>query len=259
MQHSCWWASKQESVRSHQHGLAMNHSVDVRKSIPPPCPHTHTCTSLMNISCLYTIIHAAVNCPNLVSPANGRVEQGGNTFGDTAAYICDEGFRVSGTIIRTCLADGQWSGTASTCERKTPLNVVHVHVHSDNNIKENNFSSAVNCGDLPAPDNGRVIFLDGTVFGSVVTYECNAGFNLVGIAIRSCEADGNWSGIDPTCESKHPIKLKFSLYFRSLSSHAFSCSVWFTTSSIWWYCQSHWHYFWFRSHLQLPKWVHFSR
>ena len=64
------------------------------------------------------------------------------------------------------------------------------------------FPAAVDCGNLQSPDNGRIIFLDGTSFGSVARYECNNGFVLIGIPIRSCDEDGNWSGEAPVCQSK---------------------------------------------------------
>ena len=42
----------------------------------------------------------------------------------------------------------------------------------------------------------------GIVAGSVATYFCDAGFELVGNSIRICEEDGNWSGEAPICAGK---------------------------------------------------------
>lgn len=63
------------------------------------------------------------------------------------------------------------------------------------------FSLGVTCGFLLSPENGQVsIFsLDSSV-GTVATYECTAGFIISGSSSRTCEADGNWSGIEPVCE-----------------------------------------------------------
>ena len=60
---------------------------------------------------------------------------------------------------------------------------------------------AVNCGDLDDPANGQVV-LNGTLFGSIATYTCDPGFILVGDVERMCQANGEWSGTEPTCEGQ---------------------------------------------------------
>ena len=40
------------------------------------------------------------------------------------------------------------------------------------------------------------------VFGAVARYTCEAGFVLSGPAERVCRADGEWSGMAPTCETE---------------------------------------------------------
>ena len=45
----------------------------------------------------------------------------------------------------------------------------------------------------------------GTVFESQATYTCNDGFAISsGDDTRTCEANGEWSGSEPTC-GKQPI------------------------------------------------------
>ena len=51
------------------------------------------------------------------------------------------------------------------------------------------------------PDNGQVELSD-TVFGSIATYSCDAGYNLNGSMLRVCMASGQWSEEDPLCQSK---------------------------------------------------------
>ena len=41
-----------------------------------------------------------------------------------------------------------------------------------------------------------------TTFGSIATYNCFPGYNLIGVEQRTCEANGEWSGEEPTCQSK---------------------------------------------------------
>ena len=67
------------------------------------------------------------------------------------------------------------------------------------------FLTAVDCGNLPDPDNGQVNHTAGTTFGQTATYSCNTGYNLVGDSTRTCQATGNWSGSVPTCRGMYVI------------------------------------------------------
>ena len=71
--------------------------------------------------CKLLIIYfsAAVDCGPLDDPENGTVFHFGTTFGSFASYSCVNGFAVVGNIFRTCLASGNWSGSAPTCQSKT--------------------------------------------------------------------------------------------------------------------------------------------
>ena len=60
-------------------------------------------------------------------------------------------------------------------------------------------SPVVDCGPLSDPDNGMVETPQGTTFGQEATYTCNNMYDLVGDGTRTCQADGVWSGTDPTC------------------------------------------------------------
>ena len=60
----------------------------------------------------------------------------------------------------------------------------------------------MDCGAPPAADsNGAVLALATTTFGSVATYTCNSGYNLVGSTTLTCQADETW-GSAPTCVSE---------------------------------------------------------
>ena len=63
------------------------------------------------------------------------------------------------------------------------------------------FPVVVDCGELPAPNNGLVI-PSGAVFGSEATYVCDPGFSSHGIDIRVCQDDGTWSGEPLICLEK---------------------------------------------------------
>ena len=60
--------------------------------------------------------------------------------------------------------------------------------------------TAVDCGHLTDPANGSVTHTSGTTFGQTATYSCNTGYNLVGNRSQTCQATGNWSGSEPTCQ-----------------------------------------------------------
>ena len=60
--------------------------------------------------------------------------------------------------------------------------------------------TAVHCGNLTDPANGQVNHTAGTTYGQTATYSCNTGYDLVGNSTRTCQAEGNWSGSEPTCE-----------------------------------------------------------
>ena len=57
------------------------------------------------------------------------------------------------------------------------------------------------CGELEAPRNGRVL-LTGTTVGSKATYICNEKFTLISDSTRVCQPNGVWSGQAPTCDCK---------------------------------------------------------
>ena len=66
-------------------------------------------------------------------------------------------------------------------------------------------STVVKCGTLNTISNGQVSHLNGTTFGQTATYSCNTSYNLVGGSTRICQADGMWSGSEPTCISESSL------------------------------------------------------
>ena len=63
----------------------------------------------------------------------------------------------------------------------------------------------MDCGSLPDPTNGSVTLTAGTLLGQNATYSCDTGYNLVGDSTRTCQATGNWSGSEPTCQGTYVI------------------------------------------------------
>lgn len=117
-----------------------------------------------------------VDCGNLPDIPNGDVNITPDTqLGSAAIYTCDTGFELNGNKLRRCQADGTWSGSEPTCD-------------------------PVDCGPLPAPVGGSVQFNPDTLLGSFAVFKCNIGFKLVGNRQRKCQANGQWSGSQPTCQ-----------------------------------------------------------
>ena len=61
--------------------------------------------------------------------------------------------------------------------------------------------AVVDCGSLSNPRFGSVD-LTGTDFGSTATYSCQKGYVLSGKSTRTCQANGQWSGVAPVCRSE---------------------------------------------------------
>ena len=76
--------------------------------------------ALLDSSSLYNpqwiLFSAALDCRTLTNPENGRVNQMGNNFGDTATYTCNENFVLDfpDSETRTCM-ENDWSGEDPTC------------------------------------------------------------------------------------------------------------------------------------------------
>ncbi|XP_066283044.1 sushi, von Willebrand factor type A, EGF and pentraxin domain-containing protein 1-like [Branchiostoma lanceolatum] len=113
-------------------------------------------------------------CPPLSPISDGQMS-GGNFFADKVTFVCNSGFDLVGSSDRTCQADGTWSGIQPVCNR-------------------------TKCPDLVAPAHGSVTA--GTLYGDTATYSCQSGYEIDGTAIRTCQADQTWSGMDPTCTRK---------------------------------------------------------
>lgn len=56
------------------------------------------------------------------------------------------------------------------------------------------------CGIPTAPSNGDVDTSQGTEFLAQVTYTCASGYTLEGSTVRTCQASGEWNGMDPSCK-----------------------------------------------------------
>ncbi|XP_019620833.1 PREDICTED: uncharacterized protein LOC109467329 [Branchiostoma belcheri] len=113
-------------------------------------------------------------CPVLTAPANGAMT-GSNLYQDVVQFTCGSGYDLVGNPSITCQADATWSGAVPTCQRKQ-------------------------CPLLTAPANGAMT--GSNFYQDVAQFTCDTGYDRVGNAAVTCQADATWSGNVPTCTRK---------------------------------------------------------
>ena len=59
--------------------------------------------------------------------------------------------------------------------------------------------TVIQCGGLANPMNG-IVEISSSRAGGVVTYTCNAGYEVAGEAERMCLCTGQWSGTPASCQ-----------------------------------------------------------
>ena len=78
---------------------------------------------------------------------------------------------------RYCQADGSWSPkTLPECK-------------------------AVSCPVPANPPHGRVMY-NSVTYNSLISYECNYGYMIVGESVRRCERNKIWTGLQPICRGR---------------------------------------------------------
>lgn len=114
-----------------------------------------------------------VECSKVTSfISNGRTNSTDSFYGAVVMYMCDAGYKMDGSPIRTCKADGNWDELIPSC-------------------------TAIEC---PPPKliNGLLSsFQRG--FGTIIKFSCRANYRLKGPAERTCQENGQWSGDAPEC------------------------------------------------------------
>ena len=69
-------------------------------------------------------------------------------------------------------------------------------------------STAIDCGPPGNPGPNGAVSVDMTTFGNMATYSCDPGYELrPDNSVRTCQADGTWSGMDPLCE-----RMNYAIY-----------------------------------------------
>lgn len=132
-----------------------------------------------------------ISCSGTFKLENGRIS-GDNTFNSSLSFTCNIGFRLVGHSSLTCMASGEWSGTAPLCDQ-------------------------IRCPTLPSFISHGLVIGSEVVYGATVTYICDTGYILIGPSVVECQETGDWNSSVPSCQIKHCEKLQ--LYHGTLSSN----------------------------------------
>ena len=113
-------------------------------------------------------------------------------------FECDIGYHMgefaeTTQSKRICLANGSWDGSEPECKGKCSKSQLFASLSIIGMVL------VVNCKELETPTNGKK---DGFhySYGQTIRFKCNPGYHLVGTAIRTCQANGEWNGTSTTCK-----------------------------------------------------------
>uniref|UniRef100_A0A3B3Z8B6 Sushi domain-containing protein n=1 Tax=Periophthalmus magnuspinnatus TaxID=409849 RepID=A0A3B3Z8B6_9GOBI len=112
-------------------------------------------------------------------------------------FSCEAGFNLIGSVERTCLHNGTWSGTQPVCQ------VIH-------------------CGPPPQVLHGKVEGSDYS-WGSSVSYSCFHGYQLSSPTVLACEGNGTWTGDVPQCLRKSTAGAMVLMRLSAVFPIAHSC------------------------------------
>uniref|UniRef100_A0A669AVD5 CUB and Sushi multiple domains 1 n=1 Tax=Oreochromis niloticus TaxID=8128 RepID=A0A669AVD5_ORENI len=126
----------------------------------------------------------AISCGDPGVPPN-VVVSGTNswTYGSVLQYSCLPGGVLVGNATRHCQEDGTWSGAPPYCTGV----------------------SAGICGDPGIPPHGARIGGEEFKTKSLLRFSCEAGYNVIGSAERTCLHNGTWSGTQPVCQGGNGV------------------------------------------------------
>ncbi|XP_065058048.1 sushi, von Willebrand factor type A, EGF and pentraxin domain-containing protein 1-like [Rhopilema esculentum] len=144
-------------------------------------------------------------CPVLSNPLHGEILGLALIEGSVARVKCNKGYRLvqNNLELRTCQSNGQWTGgnTATmTCE-------------------------LIDCGMPPSKPYMQVTLRHGTKYSAIATYTCSQSGGqkcLEGPATRHCNADGKWSGTEPSCIANSCCKPKVPEHSTFYSDNRFN-------------------------------------
>ena len=124
-----------------------------------------------------------IDCNRVQTILKGEVKYLNNTtyLGSMIQYSCSTGYKVIGSSTRVCSEDGKWTESTPKCEE----------IRCYTPEKPKNSSVVYSGNDRSTSESFKV--------GSTVQYRCSTGHIVSGVSLRTCEANGQWSGVPPFC------------------------------------------------------------
>ncbi|XP_066156690.1 uncharacterized protein [Euwallacea fornicatus] len=138
-----------------------------------------------------------IQCGFPADIANGEYSLVNDSVGylSRVVYSCFEGYEMIGRAQLACDIDQKWNGPPPKCE-------------------------PVQCDFPQEIANGVVeIQSNDTIFGSVVTYRCNQGFNLVGSVTLKCLGNRQYDALPPSCEGTSSFIISISFFILDFSEN----------------------------------------
>ena len=115
-----------------------------------------------------------VNCGDPGTFYNGSNFGNDFTYNSTIMFQCAEGYSMSGSTEIICNSNGQWSDNFPIC-------------------------TYVNCGNPGFISNGTSSG-NSYMFDSILTFECDEGYILLGSASIVCQSNSKWNSSIPECK-----------------------------------------------------------
>ncbi|XP_043258716.1 uncharacterized protein LOC122400968 [Colletes gigas] len=176
-------------INAQHNALAEQKTFDLDTAVQYFCNHGYVTTGVTKAKCLLlegapatwfgpNITCKPQSCGSPVDIANGWHAGECYTYDCRVSYHCADGYELVGKAEKLCLADGTW----------TP--------------KESPQCVQVTTVECPKPDNpvkGKAVYTS-YAYNSIVHYECDYGYTVVGAGTRRCGADRKWTGKMPTCQ-----------------------------------------------------------
>ena len=155
---------------------------------------------------------AQLACADIANLTNGDTQYSAGFSdirpeGSTVTLSCVAGYSLVGESERTCLTNGNWSGSTDPAVCQGTFDSVKIMYICTLCVKVYGllFNTVITCSGSISLLNGTISFnhsgfSSGKPIGTVAAYSCDTSHVLIGNNTRTCHGDGTWSGTEPTCE-----------------------------------------------------------
>ena len=157
--------------------------------------------------CAVTLWYLAIRCGEPQDIVNGILERKCQTFGCRISYACEPGYQLVGRMHRLQIQEQilLWATIITDTVKLMVLGVPKYFLSANVRKIRSQQSKLCTYNDasrvLPSPVNppfGRVMF-NSVTYNSLISYECNYGYMMVGETVRRCERTKIWTGLQPIC------------------------------------------------------------